>query len=271
MRILTLSLMAGMASLSFAVTLPYSTGFETSQGWAAAGATLTSLNVGGWSGQSNWKTSTAQAFSGTQSVMYSYTGVTGTLPNSVFQSPTYDAPGNVEVAASMKFYMATSVNGSTNTANTLVGGYAGRLLNNFGQNFRVGITGDGRVVTQKAGSFSWASLGTLSGAHKDQWLTLELSVNANNGQAGASTFTVKNAGGATLFTNTSNLLTTGTISTSGVNYLGVLGTSDGTSGLAAQFGLMYYDDFSVQAVPEPATMTVLGLLAAAGLRRRNRR
>ncbi len=267
--------MAGMTTLSFAITLPYSNGFENGSPdfFPLAGATLSSGNMAanGWTGFSNWKTSAAQKFAGNQSLMYSYTGVSGTLPSSVIQAPNLDAPLNADILASTKFYMATSVNGSTNTANTLVGGFAGRLLNNFGQNFRVGITGDGRVVTQKAGSFSWASLGTLSGAHKDQWLTLDLAVNATAGQAGASTFTVKDSSGNLLFSNTSNLLTSGTISTVGVNYMGLLGVSDGTSGLAAQYGLMYYDNFGIQAVPEPATMTVLGLLAAAGLRRRNRR
>lgn len=260
----TLSALAtfAVASASFAVALPYSTSFETSEGWNAAPFNYSGGSIAnGWSPGNRWKTNSL-AFSGSQSLQYTYTGAANTLPNSTTQGPNIDAAFKTQPhIVRTKMYVGSLAAGQGDTAVT---GLAGRLEHNLGTLFSFTVQGNGQV-NRRTGFGSFSSLGTISN-FKDKWLDLVLTLDSSTGQGGAYTFDILD-GATSLHSSSGVLLATSPITTAGVTWYGFIGSNNGGAG-ADIYSNTRFDNFSVEVVPEPATLAVLAGLALAAARKR---
>ena len=253
----TLALAAGASAIS----LPYSTGFETSEFWSSNAAAANP----DWSGLNNWRTTTSLSFAGAQSLQAS--ALATSLPTSTATPTSIIASQNKgTIAAGVRMYMGSSVSGAA-TGSNAVYGFATRVLDNFGRLNRFAVENDGKVFLYS--NFAYTQIGTLStSSFQNQWLDLSLSLDTTLGSQIPYTFGVKDSGGNSLFSGSGNLLTGSTVvTTAGLDYVGLLYSNNGGSG-AQIYGNVAYDAFSVQAVPEPGTFVALALGGLALVRRR---
>lgn len=263
MRNIALLTMVGMSALSLAVTLPYSTSFENTESpsWPLANGLASNSN---WSSMANWRVSTAQVFSGAQSLNAGAT--TTSLPATVINpSSVPSADGLGVLVANSKMFMSSTFNNAPTGANAVYGIASRVTFGSFSSTLnRFGVQNNGNVVLQN--NFAYTTLGTITG-FQNQWLDISVVLDATNPRIGY-TLTVKDSANTTLFNGSGNLRGTNETNVK-IDYMGLFYASNGGSG-SALTGNVYFDDFSIEAVPEPATLTVLGLGAAALLRRRKK-
>lgn len=259
--------MVGMSALSLAVTLPYSTSFETTE-VPAWGSPNPATNVN-WSGLNNWRVSTNQKFSGNQS-LYATTNGTALLPSTTIQTTSIPNTQNQgQIRTSMKMYMESTAGSFGTTSTNNVHGFRSRITWNSGissRSIRTGIQNNGNVVLWSDSSFTYSTIGTIANfsTYRDQWLDLVLDLDTTSPQV-SYLLTIKDSNNAQLFSGSGNILST-SVTGSRVDFTAVVAVANGAGGPMGA----YYDNFKVEAVPEPATLTVLGLGAAALLRRRKK-
>lgn len=241
-KLLVISLALGVAGASSAQVL-YSTGFEAPT-FTLGGDGL----VDGWTLGSNFGTTRSIVNSpaiGGQSLSLSTTSTGFGSNRLAFDISTQTLP---------VFFTTQVLLQSGNEANrlgtlalstgTLGGTFFGASVDSAG-NFRAG---------QNWGStYGATTLGTFTNSVADRWVQLTLSV-ATNGD-GVATATL---GSESFSANFSGIAKVG--------FVNLASDYAGASGL----GNVYFDDFSVEAIPEPMTMAVLGL-GALGLAARKRR
>lgn len=234
-----------------------------------------SHNVGTLAGQGGWlagsggtslpngEVSNALAATGTQSARYAF--VNGVGSNTIFSNaraaaftPTVSAP----VQLTYSFYMDTPAGANVNRA---WWGMLGTGVNSsnvyagvsFGQdgNIRFGLTYGEMYGSTPAAWLSQNRLADMSG----RWLTVSITADGAN-----ATATVSGLGTTTgLSTVTATRAKVGAITH-------VTMSSDWLASSANSTGTAYFDDMTVAAVPEPATLLALGAGAAALLRRRRK-
>lgn len=255
--------LVGISAISSAVTLPYSTGFENSEvpSWTLAGSAASNVN---WSSMNNWRMSNAQVFAGAQSLNAGAT--TTNLPASVVNPSSVPVSAGTGILKSnAKMYMSSTFNGGATGANAVYGMASRVTYGSFSSTLnRFGVQNNGNVVIQN--NFAYSTIGTISG-FQNQWLDISLVLDATNPQIGY-TLTVKDAANATLFNGSGNLRTTNETNVT-IDYMGLFYANNGGTG-SALTGNVYFDNMSIEAVPEPATLTILGLGVAALLRRRKK-
>jgi hypothetical protein len=117
------------------------------------------------------------------------------------------------------------------------------------------------MVQEGFGSFT--VLGNIS-AFQDRWLTTSLAVNTSTN---SYAYTILD-GATTVGSFTGNLINAGIGGTEqGLQWAGLWGSNNGGSG-SQIFANAYFDSFSVEAVPEPATLSVLAVAGLLAARRR---
>ena len=250
----SLALFAALGSAAFAQTI-FSTGFDAPT--YTAGATV--VGQDGWaigSGSGSYQTvSNAVSFAGGQSLTFAPAG--GSSFASVIRSFTSVANTAYTLSTKIRIAGTTSVDrtfGLYLSTTTLGNTYLGATISGAG-GLRVGKTWSD---TYKTTADATAAAGTFA----DRWLDLVLKLDgAGNGTVAFSGF----SDGAVY-----NYSFTGVTNTSGTKYVNV-----GTDYLAttASPGTGSFDNLSLVSttpVPEPATMAILGLGAAALLRRKRR-
>lgn len=249
--VLAIAAVWATATTAFA-QVPFSTSFEASEGFIAGGS---ADGIDGWANGSgggvSHSVSTAQAFTGTQSIVFDNSG-SNTSFYSIRRALNNDYSLVPVVTVSTKLY----IDGSTG---------ADRLYGLLGTNSAtgtmgstiLGITVSGTGVVRAGATwgstYSGAGIGTFTTGHADRWLTLTFTFDSTTRAATASA-----SNGVETFTWSGTAGSTG-------NLLNFNLGSD-YDGSAARNGIGYFDD--VQAVPEPATLAALGLGALALVRRR---
>jgi hypothetical protein len=267
MRNIALLTMVGMSALSLAVNLPYSTSFETTEvpAWGSPNPATNS----DWNGLNNWRVSTTQKFSGSQA-LYATTNGTTLLPSTTIQPTSFPSSQNQgQIRTNMKMFMESSAGSFGTTSTNNVHGFRSRMTWNNGissRSIRTGIQNNGNVVMWNDSSFTYATIGTISNfsTYRNQWLDLTLILDTTNPSIGYN-LTIKDSANSQIFAGTGNILTT-TVSGARIDFTSVVAVANGTGGPMGA----YYDNFNVEAVPEPATLTVLGLGAASLFRRRKK-
>lgn len=242
-----------------------STSFESNP-WPTANSTFTSAPVAtGWSGGSGWGVRSDFAVSGSQSLWYeARQGATAPIaPNSTIQGPNTttaltSGPTVVTVSHMIRSLGTTGAAVGANGATGIVV----RTNRSFGTNVRFGIQNNGQVIRQE-GFGSFTVLGNIS-AFQDRWLTTSLAVNTSTN---SYAYTILD-GTTTVGSFTGNLINAGIGSTEqGLQWAGLWGSNNGGSG-SQIFANAYFDSFSVEAVPEPATLAVLSVVGLLAARRR---
>jgi hypothetical protein len=268
MRICTLTALVVVTASSYAVSLPYSTGFEASEvpAWPTGTAAASNVN---WSSMNNWKMNNVIFFGGAQSLNAGAT--TSSLPASVVNATSLTAGQNTgQVTANTKMYMS-SVFGTNATGANSVYGIATRTT--WGT---VGSSSLNRFVVQNNGNvhfYNNFSYGTALGnigtptSFQNKWLDLSVTLDTTNPLIGYTFKVVDTTNSAVLFNGTGTILSAAQTVT--IDYFGLVYSSNGGSGSQVT-GNVYYDDFNINVVPEPATLSILGLAAAALLRRRQK-
>ena len=257
---------SALSAVSMAQVLN-STSFESNP-WPTANSTFSSAPAAtGWSAGSGWGVRNDFAVSGTQSLWYeARQGATAPIaPNSTIQGPNVttaltSGPTLVSVSHMIR---STATTGAAVGANGATG-IVVRTNKSFGTNVRFGIQNNGQVVRQE-GFGSFTVLGTISG-FQDRWLTTSLALNTSTNSYVYSILD----GATTVGSFSGNLINAGIGGTEqGLQWAGLWGSSNGGSG-AAVFATAYFDSFSVEAVPEPATLSVLAVAGILAARRRRR-
>jgi hypothetical protein len=211
-----------------------------------------SLAIGDLSGQGGWDSfsnltydvTAGAGIGGTQAAVFNRIG---TSTQYAWKNFTYDsaATSNKTVIGSVKMFVGSTPQGGTFNR----GGLSGWA--NDGANLIGGarLRSDGTIFNFATG----APVGTLDASRLNTWIDFALAFNFASQTIDVS---VNNSLVGTM--NFSSLQTTMT---------DVDLTSGASSGSLAA-GTVKYDDYMVQAVPEPATMTALALGLAAIARRR---
>ncbi|MFM9872640.1 MAG: PEP-CTERM sorting domain-containing protein [Fimbriimonadaceae bacterium] len=262
-NIAVISLIA-VSALSMAVSIPYSTGFETTE-VPAWGSPNPATNVD-WNGLNNWRVSTAQKFAGVQSLQATTNGTTA-LPSTTIQPTSFLASQNQgQIQTNVKLYLdSTSQFGTTSVNN--VHGLSSNITWNSGissRAIRIGVQNNGNVVLWTNSTFTYQTIGTIS-SFQNQWLDLNLILDTTNQNVGYN-FAILNSSNTQVFAGSGNILTT-PVTDARIAFTSVVAVANGSGGPMNAF----YDNFNIsQAVPEPASMTILGLGAAALLRRRKK-
>lgn len=266
---------------AFATTVPYSTGFETTDGFTT-GNLSTQAGATGWSASGNSDTPTSSAIIETattynstpQALQLNRAAPHGLVTNPVIAySPIYS---NALATTGMSFSVSTEINyTATGVApSDTDGGPFGPV---FGIEINGPSTGAGNpnvslgslsvdattgnlIVDNGSGDYDTVSATTLTAG---DWYNLQLTVVDVGG-----VFTLESYLNGTLVADASGVVSENSISAYTQGYL--FGAAD--SGEDAGAGTAYFDNYSASAsVPEPSSMAVLGLAAIGLVGRRTRR
>lgn len=253
-----IALMASLVVLAAganAVVL-YSTGFEAPTFTAGS----SSVGLDGWvtgSGSGSSQTvSTDYASGGTQSLKYDNSGTLNSfysvrhlLVANPDPTKPYELMANIRVGGTNGADRITELMFSTGT---LGGCYLG-----------ISIGGDGKIRAGKTWSaiYSGTAIATAgAGTYADRWLTAKLEIIASTGVGNVR---IEGFSDASVYTASFTTVTS-PLATHYVN----LGSDYNTT--TARAGISYFDNVQLASVPEPATLAVLGLGAAALIRRRRK-
>ncbi|HZH98866.1 MAG TPA: PEP-CTERM sorting domain-containing protein [Fimbriimonadaceae bacterium] len=245
----------------------FSTSFETAQGYTGGGGT----NL---AGQQGWTAGTGAsatafrvftaapvAFTGSNGVLANYSG-TGSDVSSVGKSIGSITSGPISITSKMW------IDPNFFQANRIFGIFMNSSASLSGTSFHgLGIDGAGNLRAATNYSDFWGTGGVRStrsfGDVTNRWLTLNMTYNPTAASNGV-TYTISGMGGTSTFAFTASRGGTAVINTVGM-------ASDWVAQSNYQ-GQAAFDDFSVQAVPEPATMAALALgLGMVARRRRSKK
>lgn len=212
-------------------------GFETSEGFTVG-------NLDGqqsWNGASNATVSTERARTGAQSVKT----VGGSFGGSSWKdfSPTLTS----------QFFMSVYVNIVSGSSNDRIFGIT--AFNGFTTGPNVTVSSSGQVRAGTSSAFSAPVVGNLTSAATDRWIQIGLLYTP--GTTSATVFADGQQYNLTLGSALSQITDIGIYS----DYISDINST----------GTAYFDDYNVgDAVPEPATLIVLGTAAMAAARRKRK-
>jgi hypothetical protein len=243
------TLLAGIANAQL-----YSTSFETSQGYTSG---VSAAGIDGWaagSGSGSGQTaSTDYASAGTQSLKFTYTG--GTFASVRHALPTFGANA---VTISSDIYVPSG-NGADRLFGLYLSSSATGTLGSTVLGLSIGSNGAVRAGKTWSATYGAATIGTAAtGSFADRWLNISLTFDP---ATFVGTTTISGFGaGQSAITSSFTAVTAPLNINVDADYL--------TSASAA--GTAYFDNLSVSAVPEPASMAALGLGVAALLRKKRK-
>jgi hypothetical protein len=244
-------LTAALATLSISSFAQFvNTGWEPPTYVLGSGTQQNWVFGGGWSIVSS-TTTTPNGF-GQQMVRIAPTSGTSAtnLSNSIggISGAVY---GTGAWTISTKIQVATSANSNREFGLSVIGTL------DLSSKAQITIQQNGTVRGTVGDTVIRSNVGTLTAPFLDQWIDMSITID----MATRTKTAVVNG-------QTFNLGTYGTISSSqNISEIRFFSTGSASTDL----GNAYFDDFAINPVPEPATLTALGLGAVAMLRRRNKK